>query len=92
MYDYTPNIMSNQVQSSKNIKLTNKLINFLIHGKNIPNLPDDVSFVPFSNKDEKLNEANEELLHVLKKDEKPVAIAKEPKKSSGSWKIIPVNF
>lgn len=84
--------MSNKVQSLKNIQLTHKLLNYLVHGKNIPNLPNDVSFVPFSQNDQKLNKANEELLEELKKENKPVVIAEEPKKTSGAWKIIPVNF
>ncbi len=84
--------MSNKVQTSKNILLTHKLIDFLVRGKNIPDLPEDVSFVPFSQKDLKLNKANEELLYMLKQEEKPVAIDEEPKKATGSWTITPVNF
>ncbi|MEK9176080.1 MAG: hypothetical protein AAB520_01410 [Patescibacteria group bacterium] len=84
--------MSNKLQTSKNIQLTNSLLSFLMHGKNIPNLPEDVSFIPFSQKDTKLNKANEELLGILTKEEKPVVIAEEPKKASGSWIITPVNF
>ena len=84
--------MSKKAQTSKNIDLTHKLISYLMHGKNIPNLPKDVSFVPFSKSDKKLNQANEELLEIIYKEEKPVVIAEEPKVNRGSWNIIPVNF
>ena len=84
--------MSKKIQTSKNIDLTQKLISYLVGGKNVPNLPQDVSFVPFSKSDKKLNQANEELLESLSKEEKPVVIAEEPKANKGSWNIIPVNF
>lgn len=96
LYYYSPNergnIMSKKAQTSKNIDLTQKLISYLVSGKNVPNLPQDVSFVPFSSTDKKLNKANEELLESLSKEEKPVAIAKEPKTNNGNWNITPVNF
>ena len=84
--------MSKKVQTDKNIDLTQKLIKFLVKGKNVPDLPQDVSFVPFSKTDKRLNEANEELLKNLFNDEKPVVIAKEPRTNNGSWELIPVNF
>ncbi len=84
--------MSKKVQTEKNIDLTHKLIEYLVKGKNVPELPQDVSFVPFSKTDKKLNQANEELLDRISKEEKPVVIAKEPKTSKGTWEIIPVNF
>ena len=84
--------MSKNAQTTKNIELTHRLISYLMHGKNIPNLPKDVSFVPFSKSDKKLNKANEELLEVLSQEEKPVVIAEEPKASKGTWIITPANF
>jgi len=84
--------MSKNVQTSKNIELTHKLINYIVKGKNVPELPEDVSFVPFSKSDKKLNVANEQLLVSLSKEDKPVVKAEEPKTSKGNWKIIPVNF
>jgi hypothetical protein len=84
--------MSKKAQTSKNIDLTQKLIAYLINGKNVPNLPQDVSFVPFSKSDKKLNQANGELLNSLSKEEKPIVIAEESKTNGGSWNIIPVNF
>lgn len=84
--------MSKKAQTSKNITLTHKLISYLVKGKNVPDLPQDVSFVPFSKNDSKLNQANEELLEVLNEEGKPVAIAEEPKTTKDAWKIIPVNF
>lgn len=84
--------MSKKMQTLKNIDLTQKLIEFLIKGKNVPELPQDVSFVPFSKSDKKLNTANEELLENLFKKDNLIAIAKEPKNSKESWQIIPVNF
>ena len=83
--------MSTKKQTDKNIALSHKLIKYIVHGKNVPDLPQDVSFVPFSSTDKELNKANEELLENLSK-EKPVAIAEEPKTKKESWKIIPVNF
>lgn len=84
--------MSKKVQTSKNINLTHKLIGYLVNGKNVPDLPKDVSFVPFSNTDKKLNKANGELLEALLTEDKPVAKAEEPKSKNESWKITPVNF
>lgn len=84
--------MSKQQQTTKNIDLTHKLIEYLVRGKNVPNLPGDISFVPFSKSNKRLNKANEELLESLNKEDKPVAIAQEPKNNTDSWKIIPVNF
>ena len=83
--------MSKKMQTTKNIDLTHTLIEYLVKVRDVPELPQDVSFVPFSNSDQKLNKANEELLENLSK-EKPVAIAEEPKTKKESWKIIPVNF
>lgn len=80
------------MQTAKNIGLTTKLIEYLVGGKNVPELPDDVSFVPFSYTDKALNKANQELLENLSKEDKPVAIAEEPKNKKDDWKIIPVNF
>lgn len=84
--------MSKKMQTSKNIDLTHKLIRYLVKGKNVPDLPQDVSFVPFSNTDKRLNKANGELLEALSKEDKLVAIAEEPKTIKESWKITPVNF
>lgn len=84
--------MSKKMQTSKNIDLTQKLIEFLIKGKNVPELPQDVSFVPFSKSDKKLNTANEELLEDLYKKDKLVVRAEEPKNNKDAWQIIPVNF
>lgn len=84
--------MSTKTQTKKNIELTHKLIDYLVFGKDVPDLPEDVSFVPFSKSDKKLNNANEELLENLSKQDKPVVIANEPANKKESWKIIPVNF
>ncbi len=83
--------MSNKVQTTKNIELTGKLLEYLVKGKNVPELPQDVSFVPFSQTDTKLNQANQELLELLN-EEKPVVIAEEPKTKQAPWVITPVNF
>lgn len=84
--------MSNKIQTEKNIDLSQKLIEYLVNGKNVPELPQDVSFIPFSNTDKELNKANKELLESLSQQDKPVAIAEEPKSGKEAWKIIPVNF
>lgn len=84
--------MSNKIQTRKNIDLTHKFIDYLMSATRLPKLPRDVSFVPFSKEDKKLNEANEELLETLSKEDKPVARAEEPKSSNGNWIITPVNF
>lgn len=84
--------MSSKQQTSKNIELTGKLLEYLTKGKNIPELPQDVSFVPFSNTDTRLNKANKELLEALSREDKPVVIAQEPKSNKDSWEITPVNF
>ncbi len=84
--------MGKKVQISKNIELTHRFIEYLVKGTGIPDLPDDVSFVPFSKTDKKLNEVNEELLETLSTEEKPIAKVEEPETKTGSWKITPVNF
>ncbi len=84
--------MGTKLQTEKNIDLTHKLIDYLVNGKAVPELPQDVSFVPFSKTDKKLNKVNNELLVAISKQEKPVAIAEEPKSSAEPWKITPVNF
>lgn len=84
--------MSKKMQTTKNIELTQKLISYLVKGKNVPDLPKDVSLVPFSKTDKKLNRANQELLEKIPKEDKPVVIATEPETIKGSWIITPVNF
>lgn len=84
--------MSKKQQTTKNIKLTYKLIQYLVNGKSVPELPQDVSFVPFSKNDKKLNQANEELLGSLYQKDKPVVRAEEPETNKGVWKLTPVNF
>lgn len=84
--------MSTKVQTDKNIDLAGKLLKYLTKSKDVPDFPQDVSFVPFSSTDMKLNKANEELLESISKEEKPVAIAEEPKNKKDSWIITPVNF
>lgn len=83
--------MSNKIQAKKNIELTEKLTLYLLSSKAIK-LPSNVSIVPFSSKDKKLNQANEKLLEVLASEDKPVVKAEEPTISTGSWKFTPVNF
>lgn len=82
--------MSTKLQTKKNIELTYKLMKFLLKGKNLPDLPKDVSFVPFSKIDAKLNRENEELVNILINEGKPVVRAEEMK--NNKWKIIPLNF
>ena len=84
--------MSTKMQTVKNIDLTEKLIAYIMKAKNLPNLPQDVSFVPLSKSDNSLNDANEKLLESLTKEDKPVAIAEELKGGKYSWKITPANF
>ncbi|MDO8508377.1 MAG: hypothetical protein Q7S27_01690 [Nanoarchaeota archaeon] len=84
--------MSTKIQTDKNIDLAGKLLKYLTQSKNVPELPQDVSFVPFSNTDKALNLANDELLEKISMDEKPVVKAEEPKNKNDSWIITPVNF
>ncbi len=84
--------MSKSKQTSKNIELTGKLLEFLANSKNLPKLPQNVAFVPFSNTDKELNKANEDLLESLSQEDKPVIKAEEPKTSQETWNLIPVNF
>lgn len=84
--------MSNKKQTQKNIDLNHKLFKFLSTAGKLPKLPENVSFVPFSYKNNALNEANEELLKSLSSEKKPVVKAEEPRTSKGNWKFTPVNF
>lgn len=84
--------MGTKTQTTKNIDLSYKLMDYLVNGEDVPVLPQDVSFVPFSKTDKKLNAANEKLLEVIFEEDKPVARAEEPQTKKEPWKIIPVNF
>ena len=84
--------MSKNEQTSKNLALTYRLIDYISTGEDVPDLPPDVSFIPFSRSDKKLNKENEELLKLLSQDEDPVVMAQEPETEEGSWKLVPVNF
>lgn len=79
-------------QTDKNITLTQKLVTYLMKSKSSFELPPDVSFVPFSKTDKKLNAANQTLLEQISKGEKPVIKAEELKTPKGAWKLIPINF
>ena len=84
--------MSIKQQTDKNIQLINKLMKFIVKDKDVHSLPKDVSYVPFSNSDQKLNKANEILLKALQKEDRPVVKATEPSSNKGHWEITPVNF
>lgn len=83
--------MSTKLQTTKNIDLTYKLMEFLLHANDVPSLPDDVSFVPFSKGDKKLNEENEILLQRITKEGKPVVKAEELSAQNNKWKITLIN-
>lgn len=83
--------MSTKMQTTKNIDLTYKLMSFLLHAKDVPLLPDNISFVPFSKKDKELNKANEALLHSITNEGKPVVKAEELNEKNNEWKITPIN-
>ncbi len=83
--------MSNNTQSRKNIKLTQKLAEYLVeHG--VEGMPKNASFVPFSAKDKELNAANKKLLKSLRHEKKPVIKAQEPSTSKGQWTFTPLTF
>lgn len=84
--------MSTKSQTTKNIDLIYKLMEYLLKARDVPKLPKDVSFVPFSKGDKRLNRANEELLKNLTKEGKPVVKAEELTDSKQGWKITPINF
>lgn len=84
--------MSNKAQTSKNLDLTFRFLESTSMGTGVNALPNDVSIVPFSNSDKKLNTANEKLIDALNSEGNPVAIAHEPTSKGENWKITPVNF
>lgn len=84
--------MSTQIQTSKNIDLTHSLMDYIINSKNLVDLPQNVTFIPFSKHDKKLNAENEKLLELLKTQDTPIAIAQEPLNSKARWIITAVNF
>lgn len=84
--------MSTKTQTTKNLSLTYKLMKYLVKGSNMASLPSNVSFVPFSKTDKKLNKSNEELLENLVKEGKQVVKAEELEGRNMDWKITPVNF
>jgi hypothetical protein len=81
--------MSTRTQTTKNLDLVYKLMSYLVEDKNMSDLPDNVSYVPFSQSDKSLNKANEKLLKKILEEGNPVVKAEQV---NNSWKITPVNF
>jgi hypothetical protein len=83
--------MSTKNQAQKNLKLGEKLADFLINNPRISNtLPDDASLITFSADDENLNKANTELIKGLLEEGKHVVKAEETKNIKNPWKFTTI--
>lgn len=82
--------MSKKQQAEKNATLAVKLTDYLAKNPEIDKhvWGSGVSLVPFSARDKKLNNANQELVESLLEEGKKVIKAKETKNSKEPWKFI----
>jgi hypothetical protein len=83
--------MSTKTQTEKNLKLSEKLADFLVsHPEVSKKLPDDASFVTFSAEDTNLNEVNKKLIKELLEEGKRVVKAQETNNEKHPWNFYPV--
>lgn len=76
--------MSNKIQTSKNILLTQKLLDYL----QTVRYKKGYSFVVFSKDDQRLNNANRKLAEGLKKEGKKIIKAEETGNKKSPWNLI----
>jgi len=83
--------MNTKTQAEKNLKLSEKLADFLVsHPEVSKKLPDDASFVTFSVEDTSLNEVNKKLINELLEEGKRVVKAQETNNEKQPWEFSPV--
>jgi hypothetical protein len=83
--------MSTKTQAEKNLKLSEKLADFLVsHPEVSKKLPNDASFVTFSAEDKNLNEVNNKLIVELLEEGKHVVKAQETNNAKHPWEFSPV--
>ena len=83
--------MSTKIQAEKNLKLSEKLADFLVsHPEVSKKLPDDASFVTFSAGDKNLNEVNKKLIKELLEEGKRVVKAQETNNEKQPWEFSPI--
>jgi len=75
--------MSKKTQTTKNIELTQKLLDYLSSNK----IRKGYSFVVFSKDDQKLNKANEKLASDLQKKGTKIVKAKETDDKKDPWHL-----
>ena len=85
--------MSTKDQAIKNMELTQELAAYIAkHPKVAKKSPKSATYVAFSAKDEKLNEANEKLLQsIIKEGRKFIIKAVQTNDKLNPWKFFPVN-
>ncbi len=76
--------MSSKIQTSKNILLTQKLLDYL----QTVEYKKGYSFVVFSKNDQELNNANRKLAEGLKKEGKKIIKAEETGNKKSPWHLI----
>lgn len=80
--------MSKQTQMKKNIELSKKLMDFLVsHPDEREKLPNQVSFITYSEQDEYLNKENDKLIITLHKEGKKVVKAIQTNNPTSPWKF-----
>ena len=84
--------MSTKTQAKKNLKLSEKLADFLVsHPEVSKKLPDEALFVTFSAGDKNLNEVNKKLIKELLEEGKRVVKAQETNNEKQPWEFSPIS-
>lgn len=83
--------MSIKTQASKNLKLSEKLAQFLVnHPKATEKFPKNASFVTFSAQDKNLNKVNKQLINELLEEGKKVIKAEETNDRKLPWRFTAI--
>jgi uncharacterized protein DUF5647 len=83
--------MNTKTQAEKNLKLSEKLAEFLLSHPDIDHkLPSDASFVTYSAEDKSLNAVNDKLIPGLLEEGKHVYKAQEIKSDTNKWEFSPI--
>lgn len=83
--------MSKPSQIKKNIKLSTDLSNYLVSNpRTLTELPNDASFVVFSEDDKALNRVNGTIIDSMLNEGTIVVKAQETKKQREPWKFTPI--
>ena len=84
--------MSKTKQATKNLQLTQKLLDFIVlHSKDLPAfITKSSTYVVFSNTDKELNKLNTKLLKEMQAEGKNVIKAEETGNKANPWNFVQV--